>query len=127
MSRYAYNPDPKKSAKVYGRGLRISGKSSKIVCSGIAGMNLNRGKRFLLNMLMQKESIGGKYYTNVTKELINLLGSAESNAEFKGLDPNRLFIHASSHQGFTFYRPRGWKRRREKRKTTNVQVVLEER
>ena len=127
MHKYAYDSDPKKSSRVYGRGLRISDKFSRIVCSRITVMNLDRGKRFLLGLLIQKESIGGKYYTNVTKELINLIGSAESNAEFKGLDPKRLFIHASAHQGFTFYRPRGWKRRREKRKTANIQLVLEER
>ncbi len=80
-----------------------------------------------MNLLIQKESIGGKYYTNVTKELLNLLRFAEGNAEFKGLDPGKLMIHASAHTGFTFYRPRNWKRRMEKRKITNIQLVLEER
>lgn len=127
MSRYAYNPDPKKSAKTFGRGSRISQRSSNVVCSKISGMSLDKGRSFLMNLLIQKESIGGKYYTNVTKELLNLLRSAESNAEFKGLDPGKLMIHASAHTGFTFYRPRNWKRRMEKRKITNVQLVLEER
>lgn len=126
MNKYTYNPDPKKSAKVFGRGMRISQRSSNIVCSKIRGMNLGKGKTFLLNMLLQRENIGGKHYTNVTKELLRLLGSAESNAEFKGLDPFRLRIHASAHTGFTFYRPRNWKRRMEKKKITNIQIVLEE-
>jgi len=127
MNRYAYNPNPKKSVKAYGSGLRISQRSSNVVCSRISGMSLDKGRRFLMNLLIQKESIGGKYYTNVTKELLNMLRSAETNAEFKGLDPGKLMIHASAHKGFTFFRPRGWKRRREKRKIANIQIVLEER
>ena len=126
MNKYAYNPDPKKSAKVFGRGVRISQKSSNIVCSKLSGMKLGKGKIFLINMLLQKHGIDGKYYTNVTKEMVRLLRSAETNAEFKGLDPSKLTIHASAHSGFTFYRPRGWKRRMEKRKVTNIQLVLVE-
>ncbi len=127
MNRYAYNPDAGKSARVLGRGVRISPRSSKVVCSRISGMKLEKGRSFLMNLLLQKQNIGGKHYTNVTRELLNLLRSAESNAEFKGLDPSRLTIHASSHTGFMFYRPRNWKRRMEKRKTANIQIVLEER
>jgi large subunit ribosomal protein L22 len=127
MHRYAYNPKQEKSAKAYGRGLRVSQRSSNIVCSRISGMNLDRGRKFLMNLLIQKESIGGKHYTNVVKEMLSMLRSAESNAEFKGLEPSRLLIHASAHKGFAFYRPRGWKRRREKVKMTNMQIVLEER
>ena len=127
MNRYAYNPDQKKSARVFGRGTRVSQKSSEIVCSRITGMGLDKGKTFLLNMLMKKESISGKHYTNTANELLNLIKSAESNAEFKGLEPARLVIHASAHKGFSFYRPRNWKRRLERRKVTNLQVVLEER
>ena len=125
--KYAYNPNEKKSAKAYGNGLRVSEKSSVIVCSKITGMSLEKGRVFLINLMLQKQSISGKYYTNVTKELMNLLRSAETNAEFKGLDPSKLSIHASAHKGFSFHRPRGMKRRREMRKMTNVQIVLEER
>lgn len=125
--KYAYNPNAKKSAKTYGNGLRISKKSSNIICSRITGMSLEKGRMFLMNLLLQKHSISGKYYTNVTKEMLNMLRSAEANAEFKGLNPSKLMIHASAHKGFSFFRPRGMKRSREKRKMTNVQVVLEER
>lgn len=127
MNRYAYNPDQKKSARVFGRGSRVSQKSSEIVCSRITGMSLGKGKTLLLNMLMKKESISGKHYTGVVDELLNLIKSAENNAEFKGLEPSKLVIHASAHRGFSFYRPRNWKRRLERRKVTNLQVVLEER
>lgn len=127
MLRYAQNPKQEKSVKIYGRNLRISRKSSVIVCRALTGRNLDKGKSLLENLIAQKESLDGKYYTNVAKELSFLLTQTESSAEFKGLDTSRLFIHASAHKGFTFWRPRRFKFRRRKRKMTNIQLVLEQR
>jgi large subunit ribosomal protein L22 len=127
IMNYARSSNPKKSAKAYGRDLRISTKSSVTVCKALSGKSLDRGKNFLVNLLIQRQDIGGKYYTKATKEIMGIISSAEHNAEFKGLDPGRLMIFASAHQGFRFWRPRNFKRRREKRKMTNIQVVLEER
>lgn len=122
---YAYNPNPKKSAQAHGRALRISPKSSVIVCRAVSGMRLEKGKALLQDMLDEKRSLSGKYYTNVTRELLRMVRNAEANAEAKGLDTEKMHIKVSAHQGFKFYRPRSWKRRREKRKVTNLQVVLE--
>lgn len=127
MHKYAFNPDPKKSARVYGRSLNVSAKSSETVCRKITGMNLEKAKKLLGNMVSQKHSLGGKYYTNTSMEILSLLKSAESNAEVKGLDTARLMVHASGHQGYTFMRPRRLKMRRTRKKITNVQVVLVER
>ena len=127
MRKYSHNPRKEKSVKVYGRGLRISNKSSVTVCRAVRGMSLDKGKLFLANLLLRKENIGGKYYTNVAKELSGLLSSAASNAEFKGLDPAKLHIHVSAHKGYSFRRPRRFKMRGERRKITNIQLVLEER
>jgi len=93
----------------------------------ISKMKLERGKKFLHNLVIEKENINGKYYTNVANELSKLLISAEANAEAKGLDLNKLQIYASAHKGFTFWRPRNWKQRRTKRKMTNIQIMLGER
>jgi ribosomal protein L22 len=127
MMRYAYNPRPENSVKVYGRGLRISEKGSVVVCGALSGMNLLKGKAFLEGMASGKRNIMGKHYTNVSKELLTLLQSGESNAEARGLDTSRLVVHASAHRGFTFYRPRRLKFRRSRRKVTNVQIVMEQR
>ena len=126
MYKYAFNPDPKKSAKVYGRGINVSGRSSAIVCRKVTGMNLEKAKKLLENLLVEKHSLDGKYYTNVSRELLHLIKSAESNAEVKGLDSSRLQVHASSHKGFTFMRPRRMKLRGMQKKMTNLQVVLVE-
>jgi len=127
MIRYAYNPKPEKSVRVYGRGLRISRKSSVTVCRALSGKSLSKGKALLSGLLTQSRSLRGKYYTNVAKELDRLLNSAVNNAESKGLDPNKMVIHVSAHRGFTFRRPRRFKMRGERRKVTNIQLVLEER
>jgi large subunit ribosomal protein L22 len=124
---YAYNPDPKKSARAYGRGLAISTSGSAAVCRAISGMRTERGRALLQELLDRKRSLSGRYYTKAAREILAILKSAEGNAEGRGLDPEKLHIHASAHQGFTFFRPRGWKRRRERRKSTNLQIVLEAR
>ncbi len=127
MHKYAFNPDPKSSVRVYGRGLRVSGRSSALICRKVSGMSLEKAKRLLENLVSQKQSLDGKYYTNASKELLGLLKSGESNAENKGLDASRLLVHASSHKGFTYMRPRRLKLRGMQRKMTNLQVVLMER
>jgi large subunit ribosomal protein L22 len=127
MHKYAFNPDPKVSVRVYGRSLNVSDKSSQIVCKKITGMNLEKAKGLLANLVSRKHSLEGKYYTNTTTEILSLLKSAESNAEGKGLDTSRLIVHASSHQGYRFMRPRRLKMRGTRKKITNVQVILMER
>ncbi len=126
MLKYALELNPKKSAKAYGRALNISTKHSVIVCRAVSGMNLVKAKSLLQDMLDGKRSMEGKYYTNVTTEMLNLLKSAESNAEFKGLDTARLIVFASAHQGFTFHRPRRTKMKSMEKKVTNLQVVLQQ-
>ncbi|MCX6814069.1 MAG: hypothetical protein NTY20_00230 [Candidatus Aenigmarchaeota archaeon] len=64
MHKYAFNPDPKTSVRVYGRSLHISHKTSQIICKKITGMNLEKAKNLLANLVSQKHSLDGKYYTN---------------------------------------------------------------
>ncbi|UCD02705.1 MAG: hypothetical protein JSV63_02865 [Candidatus Aenigmatarchaeota archaeon] len=127
MLKYALKPVNRNHVKVYGRGLRISGKDSKILCSEISGKQLAKAKALLERLVSKQQNIEGKYYTKASGEILELLKSAENNAEFKGLDPERLIVSASVHQGFRFMRPRRFKRRREQRKVTNVQVILQQR
>lgn len=126
MLKYALELNPKKSAKAYGRALNISTKHSVIMCRAISGMNIVKAKRLLQDMADGKRDLDGKYYTNVTKEMLSLVKAAEANAEFKGLDTSRLIIFASAHKGFTFYRPRRTKMKRMQKKITNVQIVVQQ-
>ncbi len=124
MPEYATYPKCRNVVKVYGRSLRISTKNSVEVCRAISGMRLDKAIEFLERLLAKKESLNGKYYTNVVKELLKLLHSAKSNAEYKNLDALKMIVHASAHKGFTFHRPRRLKLARVKMKITNIQVVL---
>jgi len=127
MLKYALKSNPKKSVKIYGRNLRVSNKSSVIVCKIISGKTLIKGKKLLQDLLDKKRSLKGKYYTNVTEQILGLLKSGETNAESKGLNTERLIINASAHKGFAYMRPRRFRMRRQKRKMTNIQIVLQER
>jgi large subunit ribosomal protein L22 len=124
MLKYALNPPKKNTVKVYGSGLRISGKHSMALCSEISGKTLPKARAFVERLLSKKQSLDGKYYTKASGEMLELLKSAENNVEFKGLDAERMIVSASAHQGFRFMRPRRFKLRRQQRKVTNVQLVL---
>jgi large subunit ribosomal protein L22 len=126
MLRYSLNPVNRNHVKVYGRGLRISGKDSKILCGKINGKQLAKAKALLERLVGQTQSLDGKYYTKASAEILELLKSAENNAESKGLDAERLVVNASVHKGFRFMRPRRFKMRRQQRKVTNVQVILQQ-
>jgi len=127
MLKYANNPNPKKSVKVYGRNLRISTKSSVHVCKAITRTSALKAKNLLQNLSAEKVSLDGKYYTKVVGEMLDLLKLAESNAESKGLDADKMVVHASAHQGFTYQTPRRFKLARRQSKMTNLQIILEER
>lgn len=124
MLKYAFNPLAKKSVRVYGRGVNVSEKDSKVLCKQINGKNLIKAKALLERLLAQTQNLDGKYYTKATGEMLSLLKSAESNAEFKGLDLERMIVQASVHNGYRFMRPRRFKMRRQQKKVANVQVIL---
>jgi len=124
MLKYTLNLNPKKSAKAYGRGLSISAKDSKIICKKISRMNLQKGKKLLEGLSSETLSLDGKHYTSAATTILDIVKSAEKNAEFKGLDTDKLIIMASAHQAFSFFRPRRFKMRRQQRKSSHIQVVL---
>ncbi|MBN2368551.1 50S ribosomal protein L22 [Candidatus Woesearchaeota archaeon] len=129
-------------AKVYGRDLSISTKYSVEVCNALRGKPIGRAKRLLENVIEKKEPIRigrfnrdtahkrgigpGKYPVNVATEILNLLKSAESNAQNKGLSTKDLVVmHISAHKASS-----PWhfgRQRRRKMKRTHVQLVLQER
>ncbi|MBN1897093.1 MAG: hypothetical protein JW789_05250 [Candidatus Aenigmarchaeota archaeon] len=126
MLRYAFKPASKKSVKVYGRGINVSEKSGKILCKEMNGKNVVKAKAFLQRLLDRTQDLDGKYYTKTAGHLLDLIKSAESNAEFKGLDVEKMVVNASVHNGFKFMRPRRFKMRRQQKKIANVQVILQQ-
>src|SRR3989304_4988375 len=105
--------DPEKSVKASGRELSISHKAAREVCQTIKGMTLDQAKN-RLNKAIQKN--------------LKVLEGAEANAEFKGLDPERLkIIHAAAYPGMKIkrYQMRAFGRSTPKIQTlTHVELVL---
>ena len=114
-------------AKACSQNIRISIKNAKPVCKAVRGLELKRAKKFLEEMLKEKKSINGKYYSKTTQEVLNIISSAEKNAEFKNLDLDKMFILHISALGGTHMR----RRRRKSKfgptiKSTHLEVILKE-
>lgn len=109
-------------------GARISFKNSLIVCRAISGLSLTKGKKFLEDLISKKVSLNGKYYTNASKKILEILKNAEANAKQKNLNLEKLFITAKANKGFRLVTPKSRaKFRGRKAKVTNIEIVLEER
>lgn len=128
------------SAKAQGKSLSISLKHSIEVCSFIRGKPLERAKDMLNKVIKQeiavpykryntelahKRKIGpGRYPIKTAKAILNLLESAEANAQVKGLSPAELVIsRIVANIG-----PTTWhygRKRSRKMKRANIEILLE--
>ncbi len=128
------------SAKAAGVGLTISRKQSVQICQAIRGMNVQKAKKYLEDVIALKRPIpytknttdaghkagmaAGKYPIKSSEKILNLLKSAEANAQFKGLSTGNLIIrHALAHKGPS---TRRYGRKSMKAKSTHVELVVEE-
>ena len=141
--------NPEKTAKASGRELKISHKAAREVCKAIKGMMLNDAKQYLRDVTAKKKAIpytrynkklphrhgliktfAGRYPIKASQQILGVLESAQSNAENKGLDVDRLRImHAAAYQGIKLkrYTPRAHGRASPKYDTTtHVEIVLDE-
>ncbi|MEK6976671.1 MAG: 50S ribosomal protein L22 [Candidatus Thermoplasmatota archaeon] len=119
VTYYSTDPvDPAKTARAYGRDLPCSPKSGRNVARAIKGMPVARAKLFLEDVKALKTAVPfkvrnrkihhrkgdgfgpGKYPVQTVKCMLKVLESAEANAEYKGLDKERLVItHSTAYQG----------------------------
>ena len=72
----------------------------------------------------------GRYPVKAAEQILKVLENAEANAEYKGMDTEKLFIeHISSHRGIIIrgYIPRAFGRMTPfNTPTTHIQIVLQE-
>ena len=141
--------DPEKTVKASGREVRVSHKSAREVCHTINGMMLAKAKQHLRDVMTKKRAIpfmrfrkkaghrhglvkasAGRYPVKAAKEALKVLEGAEANAEYKGLDIERLrIIYASAHPGTKVkrYKPRAQGRSAPRFETfTHIEIALEE-
>lgn len=111
--------DPDKTVKASGRELRVSPKHAREVCKTIKGMKLDQAKEYLRQVMEKKKPVpfrrykknvghkhgmektfAGRYPVKAAQKILKVLEGAEANAEYKGLDAERLrIIHASAYPG----------------------------
>jgi large subunit ribosomal protein L22 len=123
---YSTVSDPATTAQAYGRDMPCSPKSGRNVARAIKGMPVARAKAFLEEVVAIKTPVpfkvrvrkihhrkggmgSGKYPVQTAKCMLKVLKSAEANAEYKGLDKDRLVItHSTAYQGTVIqaYTPR---------------------
>ncbi|XP_071035131.1 large ribosomal subunit protein uL22 isoform X1 [Parasteatoda tepidariorum] len=115
MGRYSMEPDnATKSCKARGSNLRVHFKNTRETAQAIKKMPLRRAQRYLKNVISKKEivpfrrfngTVGrkaqvkawsgvtqGRWPKKSAEFLLQLLRNAESNADYKGLDVDRLVI-----------------------------------
>ena len=116
--------DPDKTVKASGRELRVSPKHAREVCKAIKGMKLDEAKEYLRQVIAKKKPVpfrrykkkmghrhgmekafAGRYPVKAAQKILKVLEGAEANAEYKGLDLERLrIIHASAYPGMKIRR-----------------------
>ncbi|CAI6345189.1 unnamed protein product [Macrosiphum euphorbiae] len=114
MGRYAKEPkNPTKSCKARGSNLRVHFKNTRETAKTIKRMPLRRAVQYLKNVKDKKECVPfrrfnggvgrcaqakqwgmtqGRWPEKSAEFLLQLLRNAESNADIKGLDVDRLFV-----------------------------------
>ena len=111
--------DPDRAVRCSGRELNVSPKAATEICRKIRGMRLDQAKGLLEAVKNKKRAIpyrrykkevphhsldegwyAGRYPVKAAKLFLFLLEELESNAEYKGLDVDRLrIVHAASQRG----------------------------
>jgi len=108
---------------------RVSLKHSLVLCKEIKGKKVEKAKKLLEDLVNKKRSLSGKYYTKASKEFLDILEAAVANAKQKNLSSEKLFVrNAVANKGEATVRPRTrWHLRGRTAKSTNIEIILEER
>lgn len=143
---YSIPIDPEKTARALGRDLPISRKKSVELCRELRGMRVDEAKEYLEAIIKKKRAVPfrrytsgaghkkghigpGRYPVKAAKYILELLESAESNADYNGMDTDELIIkHIAAHPGRVYkgFMPRAHGRSTPwDKKTTTIEIVLE--
>jgi large subunit ribosomal protein L22 len=110
--------DPERTVKCAGREVRISPKAATEICRAIRGMRLPDAKKLLEDVTEKRRSIpykhykkevphrphqsfhAGRYPQKAARRIHRLLEELEANAEYRGLDTEKIRIAgAVCHRG----------------------------
>jgi large subunit ribosomal protein L22 len=142
MSSYCYTTKAgENEAKAAGVRLPASYKQSYEIAKAIRGKKLSQAKKILEDAIALKRPIpmtrfntdtghkhgmaAGRFAPKTCSEILKLLESAESNAQFKGLSTGSLVLrHIAAQRGPTSFR--NGRQGRRKFKQAHVEVILSE-
>jgi len=153
LPRFGYSMvglDETKAVKASLREVNISPKKARELVKGIVGMRIPQAREYLEGVAEKKTSVpfrrynkevphhrgqqgfaAGGYPIKPAKFMLKLIDQLEANADFKGLDAERLRItHAATQRGRKILKfvPRAMGRSsRIRRELTHIEVVAEER
>jgi large subunit ribosomal protein L22 len=146
---YAYKPeDETKAAKAMGYEMPISFKHAVEICAAIRGKKVEDAIKYLEDVVAMKRAVpfkkykkkvahkrglekwyAGRYPQKAAKYILKVLKNLEANAEYKGLEKDRLIIvHAQAKKGRVLrrYMPRAFGRATPKFQVlTTVEFVAE--
>ncbi|MCZ7382061.1 MAG: 50S ribosomal protein L22 [Candidatus Methanoperedens sp.] len=142
---YSIEPEPEKTSKALGKELHISKKHAHEIASAIKGMKLNKARVFLENVSELKQAVPykrftrniphrkgmctGRYPQKAAKEFLRVLKNVESNATYKGLDPENMRItHIATKKGHTYmgqFRRAQGRASPKNHETVSVEMILE--
>ena len=143
---YTQESDPETTSKAIGKEVRVSPKHCREVCRAVRGMRVEEARKYLEGVkelrtavpysrykkyLSPKAKVGpARYPKKAAGAILDVIESARSNAEYKGLDAENMRVKvACAHRGrvLTAYMPRAYGRSTPwKEQTTNIEIVLEE-
>ena len=151
MGRYDYafqNYDSTRHVRAALREKPISHKHAREIAVQIKGMSIEKARDYLQRVLHKKSAVpfrrykeqvghrsdpgvmSGRYPEKAATEFIKLLDNLESNAEYKGMDLDRLkIVNATVHKGVIIKRfiPRAMGRATPKNNVlTHVELVAQE-
>ena len=148
-SKFAFqNFDATKHVRAAIREKSISHKHAREISVAMKGLSIEKARDYLLNVISFKRSIpfgryknqvghksdpgtmSGRYPEKAATEILKLLDNLESNAEYKGMDLDRLkIVNATVHKGRLLKRfiPRAMGRSSPNNDTlTHVEIVAQE-
>ena len=151
MGRYNYafqNYDSTRHVRASMREKKISHKHAREIATAIKGLNIEKARDYLQSVIEHKRCIpfkrfknqvghrtdpgvmSGRYPEKAVTEVLKLLDNLESNAEYKGMDMDRLkIINATSQKGVIVERiiPRAQGRATPKNDVlTHFEIVAQE-
>ena len=143
---YTQETDAEKTSRALGKEMSVSPKHCREVCKMLPGMKVEDAKKYLEEVIELKRAVPytrfkmyvnpkpkigpGRFPKNAAKAILRVLQSAQSNAEYKGLDAENMRVKvAAAHRGRIqkSFMPRAQGRSTPwNEQTTNIEIILEE-